>query len=252
MAVVACLSTTAAAHAQALAPAPAADTARVIAVPSPGVRAIIRESLGDFRRLTSEASVGLVVAGATMAGVAHGIDGAFTNQLTGAATNAAGFAPGTVLGGATFQFGAAAATYGVARLAGKPAVAHLGARLMRAQLVAHATTQAIKVSVRRMRPDGTTRNSFPSGHTSVSFASATVLSREFGWKVGLPAYAVASYIGLSRIEHRRHYLSDVLFGAAIGVMAGRSVGVTIGHRRFDVTPVALRGGAGVTFVWDGR
>jgi membrane-associated phospholipid phosphatase len=54
----------------------------------------------------------------------------------------------------------------------------------------------------------------------VSFASATVLQRELGWKVGIPAYAVASFIGASRIEDKRHFLSDVAFGAAIGIARG--------------------------------
>jgi membrane-associated phospholipid phosphatase len=180
------------------------------------------------------------------------MDASLTNQLAGTSIHAPAFVPGRVLGGAQFQFGAAAATYGVGRLTGDARVARVGAQLLRAQLLAQATTQAIKFSVKRTRPDGTTRNSFPSGHASVSFASATVLGREFGWKVGVPAYAVASYIGLSRIEHKRHYLSDVLFGAAIGMMAGRSVGLTIGDRRFDMSPVAAPGGAGVMFVWDGR
>ena len=113
-------------------------------------------------------------------------------------------------------------------------------------------THAVKYSVKRMRPDGSTRNSFPSGHTSVSFASATVLQREFGWKVGIPAYAVASYIGYSRIEHKRHYLSDVVFGAAIGIVAGRSMTIGRGDKRFAMTPVAARGGGGVSFVWVGQ
>ena len=87
----------------------------------------------------------------------------------------------------------------------------------------------------------------------MSFASATILQREFGWKVGVPAYAVASYIGLSRIEHERHYLSDVLFGAAIGVVSARAVGFDIAGRRFDMTPMASPGGgAGVSFVWTER
>ena len=123
--------------------------------------------------------------------------------------------------------------------------------LIRAQIVTHGVTGAIKISARRMRPDFTDRNSFPSGHTSASFASATVLQREFGWKVGLPAYGVASYIGLSRIGENRHYLSDVIFGAAIGIAAGRSIGIGSGDRRFLISPVATRGGGGVSFVWAG-
>src|SRR4029079_2807721 len=83
----------------------------------------------------------------------------------------------------------------------------------------------------------------------MSFASATVLQQEFGWKVGIPAYAVASYVAASRVQMKRHYLSDVTFGAALGVIAGRSV--SIGHgRRLMVTPMATPSGtaAGFTIV----
>ena len=82
----------------------------------------------------------------------------------------------------------------------------------------------------------------------MSFASATVLQRHFGWKVGLPAYAVASYVAASRVEMKRHYLSDVAFGAALGIVAGRSV--TIGGRhQFLLAPMATPAGAGISVNW---
>ena len=91
----------------------------------------------------------------------------------------------------------------------------------------------------------------PSGHTTVTFASATVLERHFGWKVGLPAYAVAGYVGISRVQMRRHNLSDVAFGAALGIVAGRTV--TIGRgRSLELAPLATPSGAGVSFTWIGR
>ena len=144
------------------------------------------------------------------------------------------------------------ATYSIGRLTGNSRVARVGAHLLRAQIVSQTVTHSIKAVVKRTRPDGSTQNSFPSGHTSVSFASATVLQREFGWKVGLPAYAMATYIGMSRVEGKRHFASDVLFGAAIGVMAGRAATVDIAGKRFLVAPSATRGGGAVSFVWAGQ
>jgi membrane-associated phospholipid phosphatase len=108
----------------------------------------------------------------------------------------------------------------------------------------------LKYSIRRVRPDDTPF-SFPSGHTAVSFASATVLQRHFGWKIGVPAYALASYVGASRIQAKRHYFSDVAFGAALGIVAGRSVTVGRGDGRFAVAPMAAPGG-GVGFTWIGN
>ena len=110
---------------------------------------------------------------------------------------------------------------------------------------------ALRYSIRRVRPDDTSF-SFPSGHTAVSFASATVLQRHFGWKIGVPAYALASYVGASRIQAKRHYFSDVAFGAALGIVAGRSVTVGRGDGCFAVPPMAAPGGGGVGFTWIGN
>jgi len=126
----------------------------------------------------------------------------------------------------------------------------VGAALFRAQLIAQGLTLALKETSRRSRPEGG-GFSFPSGHTAMSFASATVLQQEFGWKVGIPAYAVASYVAASRVQMKRHYLSDVTFGAALGIVAGRTV--PIGHgRRLLVTPMATPSGAAAGFTFLGK
>jgi membrane-associated phospholipid phosphatase len=84
------------------------------------------------------------------------------------------------------------------------------------------------------------------------FATASVLHGEYGWRVGLPAYAIASWVGASRIEKRRHYLSDVVAGATIGILAGRSVTIGAGPARFAITPLAAPGGVGVSFTRIGK
>ena len=71
----------------------------------------------------------------------------------------------------------------------------------------------------------------------MTFATATVLQRDLGWKVGVPAYGLATYVAASRIQDKRHFLSDVTFGAAIGIVAGRSV--TIGQRRRSIRDRAV-------------
>jgi hypothetical protein len=212
---------------------------------------LLKQTVSDFRHLPSSRTATLLVVGGTFAATAHQYDREVSFNLAGPSASEAAFKPGAILGGAEFQFGASLATYGLGRLTGNSRLAQVGGNLLRAQIVAQTVTHGIKYSVRRMRPDGSTRNSFPSGHTSVSFASATVLQREFGWKAGIPAYAVATYIGWSRIEHKRHFASDVLFGAAIGLMAGRSIAIGPAEKRFVMTPMAARGGGGIAFTWDG-
>jgi membrane-associated phospholipid phosphatase len=86
-------------------------------------------------------------------------------------------------------------------------------------------TVLLKAAVNRTRPSGPSSrfsSSFPSGHTSTTFALASVLGRHAGWKAGLPAYAFASFVGASRVRFNRHYLSDVVAGAALGIIVGRT------------------------------
>lgn len=128
-------------------------------------------------------------------------------------------------------------TFGNPILVGIASVAALGAgRLARVQpfrdasydlfvatTVNYLYTGALKLATNRTRPDGSDRVSFPSGHTSAMFAWATVLERHYGMPVGVPVYFVASLVGASRIEGGSHFLSDVVAGAAIGFIVGRTV-----------------------------
>lgn len=81
-------------------------------------------------------------------------------------------------------------------------------------------TTGLKETISKERPDGSDNRSFPSGHTSSSFAAAATLTNRYGWKVGLPAHALAAFVGASRIEADRHDVVDVLAGAAIGSLSG--------------------------------
>jgi len=78
-------------------------------------------------------------------------------------------------------------------------------------------THSLKTIVKKERPDGDGFDSFPSGHTSTTFQSASFIQRRYGWKYGIPAYLLAGWTGYSRIEADRHDLTDVLTGAAIGI-----------------------------------
>jgi membrane-associated phospholipid phosphatase len=119
-----------------------------------------------------------------------------------------------------------------------------------ALIVTEAYTGLLKYTVQRPRPDGTDNLSFPSGHTSAAFSLATVAEQHYGWKIGVPAYLVASGIGLSRVESSKHNLSDVLAGATIGVIVGRTVARRDGDRpakksTFAITPQTDAEGGGV-------
>ena len=102
-------------------------------------------------------------------------------------------------------------------------------------IVTNTLTGGVKVITNRERPDRTSHTAFPSGHTSNSFMWATVVSQHYGWQAGVPAYALASYVGASRLKSRKHYLTDVLAGAVLGYIVGRTVTrdrASQEHRRF--------------------
>ena len=77
-------------------------------------------------------------------------------------------------------------------------------------------TYLLKFAVHKKRPDGSNNLSFPSGHTSITFANAAFVQRRYGWAWGAPAYAVAAYVGWARTYARRHDWWDVAAGALIG------------------------------------
>lgn len=108
------------------------------------------------------------------------------------------------------------------RVTDHPALSAAGKDLSISFLGTWAGVWALKLSVNAKRPNGG-HYSFPSGHTATAFAAAPVLARHFGPKIGYPAYGLAVLTGLARMEDRKHYLSDVLAGAAIGFVIGREV-----------------------------
>jgi hypothetical protein len=212
----------------------------------PSFKRLFSDTAIDFRRLASRDSARWLAIGTAAALVARSEDTKVGGMLARPQFRRP-FESGQLIGSSPFQMGGALTAYTIGRLTGSERTMQVSADLFRAQTVAQLTTYAMKYSIRRTRPDGT-RFSFPSGHTSVTFASATVMQRHFGWKAGIPAYGLAAFVAGSRLQTRRHHLSDVAFGAALGIMAGRTVTVGRGRSRLTVAPSATTAGAGVTVV----
>ena len=82
--------------------------------------------------------------------------------------------------------------------------------------VSTAVTYGLKYAINKERPNGG-EHAFPSGHASRAFMGAAFVQRKFGWKVGVPAYALAAYTGYTRLYANKHDYWDVIGGAAIGV-----------------------------------
>jgi membrane-associated phospholipid phosphatase len=94
-------------------------------------------------------------------------------------------------------------------------------------------TYGMKYSIDATRPNGGD-HSFPSGHTSTSFASAEFIRERYGWSYGIPAYIAASFVGYSRVESKQHRTLDVIAGAVIGI--GSSYLFTTPYKGWHLEP----------------
>lgn len=81
-------------------------------------------------------------------------------------------------------------------------------------LVTVGIVQGLKHAIDRERPNGED-HAFPSGHSAAAFSGASYLHYRYGWQYGTPAYLAASVVGYSRIKADKHFVSDVIAGAAI-------------------------------------
>jgi membrane-associated phospholipid phosphatase len=215
-----------------------------------GFKARFFDTASDFGAYPRRRSTWVILGiGAAAAAAAHPADDTINDKLGG--SNAAGkfFAPGKYIGAVYTQAGAAVGLYVVGRYliphaAGAPRtnkVSHLGFDMLRAIVVSQALTQGMKVAIQRDRPTGECC-AFPSGHASATFATAAVLERHLGYRGAWPTFDLASYVATSRLHDNRHFLSDVVFGAAVGVSSGWTVVGRHGRSTFALTPVPVRGG----------
>lgn len=112
-------------------------------------------------------------------------------------------------------------------------------------------TPAIKELTGRARPNGGDTDAFPSNHATQAFAVATVIAGHYEHRpwVKWAAYGLATGVGVSRVYNNAHWTSDVLAGAAIGTLVGRTVVRTNrGERaKWDVRPI--ENGLALSLTW---
>ena len=221
-----------------------------------GFVALIRDTGSDFASFPRRRSTWVILGiGAGAAALVHPWDDEINDELQEANTLKNIMKPGKYLGYAWVQGGAALGMYFIGRYAMEPEqgthtnrVAHLGFDLLRANIVSQALTYGIKIAVRRDRPTGECC-AFPSGHASLTFASAAVLERHFGYRGSWPMFAIAGYVATSRLTDNRHFASDVLFGSALGMATGWTVVGRHGRESFALYPVPVKGGVALAGSW---
>jgi membrane-associated phospholipid phosphatase len=187
--------------------------------------------------------------GGAAAALAHPADDEVNGRLVGSRVVGRFFTPGKWIGSTWVQGGTAIGLYVIGRYvlphtegeSKTNRVSHLGFDLLRAALLSQALTQGIKVAVRRDRPTGECC-AFPSGHASTTSATASVLERHLGYRAAWPTLVIATYVGASRLHDNRHFLSDVLFGASVGMASGWTVVGRHGRSDYSLMPVPIHGG----------
>jgi len=215
-----------------------------------GFKAIVFETANDFRVFPQRKSTWVILAiGLAASAAVHPADDEVNAHLVGSDAVGRFFAPGKWIGSAYGQAAAASGLYLIGRYvlpheAGVPRtnkVSHLGFDMLRALAVSQALTQGIKVAVHRDRPTGECC-AYPSGHASAAFASASVIERHFGYRGSWPMFLIATYVATSRLHDNRHFLSDVVFGASLGIATGWTVVGRHGRSSYSLLPVHVPGG----------
>ena len=211
-----------------------------------GIKAMLKDLLADVKHLPSKENLLWAGAGGGLALAVHPVDDDVNHALVNSDFANEFFKPGAVLGQFGTLLGTATTIYVVGRVRDQPKVSHVGMDLIQSLAISQGLTQAIKHTVRRERPDGSSLRSFPSGHAADTFAFATALERHLGWRGAVPAYVFASYVAISRLPANRHWFSDAVFGSAVGIIAGRTV--TRHGSDFPVMVAAVPGGAAIMFI----
>lgn len=212
-----------------------------------GIKAMTKHLFTNFKYLPVMENVYWAGAGGGLALAAHPFDDNVNEALVGSDTAKNIFKAGEILGELPTLLSTASVVYAVGRIKDQPKVSHLGMDLIESLAMSEAITQSLKYTVRRERPDGSSKNSFPSGHAADTFAFATALERHLNWKYAVPAYIFSSYVAISRLPANRHWLSDAVFGSAVGIIAGRTVTSHESERPYPVAITIVPGGVAVMY-----
>jgi len=218
---------------------------------STGWSSLLKDSASDFVAFPKRRSTWTILGiGAAAALAVHPADDYVESHIVGneAANNF--FSLGQWVGSAYVQFGSAVGLWAVGRYVVAPAdggsrtnkYSEVGFDLLRAQILSGVIVQGMKYSFQRERPSGACC-AFPSGHSAAAFAAAAVLERHLGYRLSWPALAAATYVATSRLVDNRHFVSDVVFGAAVGTASGWTVVGTRGRKHpIVIQPVPVKGG----------
>ena len=218
---------------------------------STGWSSLLKDSASDFVAFPKRKSTWTILGiGAAAALAVHPADDYVQSHIVGNEAADNFFSLGHWVGSPYVQFGSAVGLWAVGRYVVAPSdgvsrtnkYSEVGFDLLRAQILSGVIVQGMKYTVQRDRPSGACC-AFPSGHAGAAFAAAAVLERHLGYRLSWPALAAATYVATSRLVDNRHFLSDVVFGAAVGTTSGWTVVGTRGRKHpLVLQPVPVKGG----------
>ena len=187
-----------------------------------------------------------LVLGAVLTGLAFPLDNGIRSELTEHPTHELVWTDvGNGYGNGLFLGATALTTTGIGLAIGSDDLRTTGVTLIKGVAIELTTVAILKNVISRQRPDSTDYESFPSGHSSGAFTVSTILARRYGWRIAIPAYALAMTTAYARMEDNRHFLSDVVAGAAIGFTVGELVSMRPERRNGSIVPVIGRSGIGI-------
>ncbi len=181
---------------------------------------LLRQDLANFFQ---PHNLAISVVGLGVVGIAHNWDDELGGEVGGSGVVREVLDLGNQYGSSAISLATTAGMWGMAKLVGFSRGEAVFSDLTRAILLANVVVTPIKLLAQRERPDSSNNFSFPSGHSANAFAMTSVLARRYGLKLAAPLIAFTAVVPVARIDHNRHFFSDVVAGSILGLMAGSAV-----------------------------
>lgn len=178
---------------------------------------------GSFAGLISTHSIVPVLAGGAAYGIATGPEQDLERHFSRPDMWGIWGNPGKYIGNSLILAGTSTTLFAFSRKSEDRRFRAFSYALIHGTIVTQAIVQSTKAATHRLRPNGENHAAFPSGHASDSFMFATVAAEHYGWKAAIPGYIIAAYVSATRLEERKHHLTDVTMGAAVGYLVGKTV-----------------------------
>ena len=212
----------------------------------PGLKQFPKELLNNFKALASADNLAPLAVGVAATAAAK-IPNARLERFFGAKEEYFLNEPGEYAGSVWVAAPTVAGLLLMGHKSGDARFRSFTYSLAQGYVINQSIVMGIKKAVGSERPNGENSLSFPSGHTAGAFTWATTVDHYYGHKAGIVAYLAATYVGFSRLDERAHRLTDVVAGATIGYIVGKTISRRANpDRRFDWNVMAPPGG-GVGF-----